>query len=77
MVKSGYTLVLGTSAFGHESSTLSSATKFFDNAPDAEVDEAADCNPALSEFESRPALQAEGMGKWWPTGLENQRTERA
>jgi hypothetical protein len=29
-----------------ESSTLSSATKFFDNAPDAEVDEAADCNPA-------------------------------
>ena len=48
------TLVLGTSAFGHESSTLSSATKLFDNAPDAEVDEAADCNPALSEFESRP-----------------------
>jgi hypothetical protein len=46
VVKSGDTLVLGTSAFGHESSTLSSATKFFDNAPDAEVDEAADCNPA-------------------------------
>ena len=77
MVKSGDTLVLGTSALGHESSTLSSATKFFDNAPDAEVDEAADCNPALSEFESRPALQAEGMGKWWPTGPENQRTARA
>ena len=73
----GDTLVLETSAFGHESSTLSSATKFFDNAPDAEVDEAADCNPALSEFESRPALQAEGMGKWWPTGPENQRTARA
>ena len=77
MVKSGDTLVLGTSAFGYESLTLSSATKFFDNAPDAEVDEAADCNPALSEFESRPALQAEGMGKWWPTGPENQRTARA
>jgi hypothetical protein len=77
VVKSGDTLVLGTSAFGHESSTLSSATKFFDNAPDAEVDEAADSNPALTEFESRPALQAEGMGKWWPTGPENQRTARA
>ena len=23
------------------------------------------------------ALQAEGMGKWWPTGPENQRTARA
>ena len=71
------TPVLETGAFGRESSTLSSATKFFDNAPDAEVDEAADCNPALSEFESRPALQTEGMGKWWPTGPENQRTARA
>ena len=56
-MKSGDTLVLGTSAFGYESLTLSSATKFFDNAPDAEVDEAADCNPALTEFESRLALQ--------------------
>ena len=76
-MKSGDTLVLGTSAFGHESSTLSSATKFFDNAPDAEVDEAADCNPALTEFESRTALQTEETSNWWLPGPENQCTERA
>ncbi len=28
-------------------------------APDAEVVEAADCNPALTRFESGPALQGE------------------